>query len=298
MKTDTMLYNGEPLPIVRRRIISRRVEKTDGPQIPFHELLGAERIIEHTPEGPRKIGRGKWMKWHEWEQAKKENPNRVVYGETENPAFVYQLVATFADFRFISAPWGSAVDLPTEYFKGARIEKGSWLILPDGVRVRGMTDTDLPADERAANAAQLAGDALGAVLDETRRANDHAAVALRAYKAAEKVAQDAVKNPQGEAIDMGEFVRDTLDDEPRKILKALKITDGHREKAARLAGVSQSKVSRTNFDILRPAFAKAGYTVLPRYLMTREERKAHGYDANAPGANDGNKRTGTHRNRE
>lgn len=298
MKTETMLYNGERLPIVRRRIMSRKVEQFDGPQIPFHELLEAKRKIEHTPQGPRKIAKGKPMGSTEYNRAKAENPNRVVFGETEKPSFVFQLVVTFADFRFISAPWGSLESPPTDFFNGARIEQGSWLVLPDGVRVRGMTDADLPADERAANAAQLAGDALGVVLEETRKANDHASVALQAYKAAAKEAREAKDNPQGAAIDMGDLVRDRLDAEPRKILKALKQVDGHRETAARLAGVSQSKVSRTIFNILRPAYAAAGYKVLPLYLMTKQERKAHGYDANAPGATDGNKRTGTRRNRE
>ena len=298
MKTETMLYNGERLPIVRRRILSRKVEQFDGQIIPFHKLLEAERTIEHAPEGPRKIVRGKPIQAHGRKQTTREDSNRLCYGETERPAFVFQLVVTFADFRFISAPWGSLEDRPMDYFVGAIIEKGSWLVLPDGVRVRGMTDADLPADERAANAAQLAGDALGVVLDETRKANDHASVALQAYKAAAKEAREAKDNPQGLAIDMGDFVRDRLDAEPRKILKALKQADGHRETAARLAGVSQSKVSRTIFNILRPAYAAAGHKVLPLYLMTKQERKAHGYDANAPGATDGNKRTGTRRNRE
>lgn len=274
MKTETMLYNGEPLPIVRRRIISRRVEKTDGPQIPFHELLETKCTIEHTPEGPRMIGRGRPMKSHEWQQAKKENPNRVVYGETANPAILFQLVVTFADFRFISAPWGSAVDLPTKYFEGSRIENGSWLVLPDGVRVRGMTDTNLPADERAANAAQLAGDALGAVLDETRRANDNADIALRKKDEAEAWARDLQDHPMDATRDIYNLFRGKLTPKQSALFDALKETGGKQTQAGNRMHprMGQKAVWFCIHEELRPAIVRAKLA-MPTWLLTREERR-------------------------
>jgi len=134
--------------------------------------------------------------------------------------------------------------------------------------------------------------------DEQARANELNALALRHAADCQVAAIEATESPEAVAIDMGDLVRDRLDPQARKILKALEKSRGHRETAARLAEVSQSTVTRCIFRILRPEFAKAGHKVLPRYLMTKQELKAHGFDANAPGASDGNKRTGSRRNHE
>ena len=93
MKTETMIYDGERLPIVQRRILSRKVEHLGHSEIPFHELLKAEHTIEHTPQGPRLIVRGKPKKSREW-LASQKNPNQVFFGEICHPAFVFQLVVT------------------------------------------------------------------------------------------------------------------------------------------------------------------------------------------------------------
>jgi len=106
----------------------------------------------------------------------------------------------------------------------------------------------------------------------------------------EQAAREASARPGDEAVDILNLVLDELDEECKRIVKALKQTDGKRTPAARIAGVSQSTVSRRIHNVLRPAFAKAG-KVLPRYLMTPKELKRCSFDANAPGADDGNKRT-------
>lgn len=141
-------------------------------------------------------------------------------------------------------------------------------------------------------------EALRSLAGEQRKANAQTALALRHAADCEAAAITAGENPEIVAIEMGDLVRDSLDPNARKILKALVQSGGHRETAARLAKVSQATVTRCIFNVLRPAFAKANHKVLPRYLMTKQELKAHGYDANAPGARDGNKKSSTHRNRE
>ena len=281
MKTETMIYNGVRLPVVRRKILSRKVEHLNFSEIPFHELLKAEHTIEHTPEGPRLIVRGKPKKLREW-LASQKNPNQVFFGEMCNPAFVFQLVVTFADFRFISAPWGSLENPPPEYFTGARIEKGSWLVLPDGVRVHGMTDADLPADERAANAAQLAGDALGAVREEMRRAHGQNAEMLGKVMAQgsdiveearrlKKGKREAEGKPFESAMKVTNLIGNRLKLESRNLLYAMQSAKGNQSLAANELKVKPCTVNK-KLPALRQEILAAGFE-LPEYMITPKKRK-------------------------
>lgn len=270
----TMIYNGARLPIVQLKILSRKVEHLGHPEIPFHELLKAEHTIEHTPKGPRLIVRGKPKKLREWLASASENPNKVFFGETCKPAFVFQFVVTFADFRFISAPWGSVENPPLDYFMGAKIEKGSWLVLPDGLRVRGMTDADLPAAERTANAAQLAGDALRAVLDETRRASDNVDIALRKKEEAEALARDLQEQPMDATGDIYKQFRGKLTPRQSALYDALKETGGKQVQAGNRMHprMSQTAVWNCINDVLRPAIIRAKLS-MPTWLLTRDEKR-------------------------
>ncbi len=273
MIKETMIYNGARLPIVQRKILSSKINNIDELEYPFHELLKAEHTIEYTPEGPRMIVRGKPKKLREWLAARK-NINKVFFGETGKPAFVFQLVVMFANFRFISAPWGSVENPPLDYFIGAKIEKGSWLVLPDGLRVRGITDADLPADERMANAAQLSADALGAVLDETRRANDNVDIALRKKEEAEAWARDLQDHPMDATGDIYKQFRGKLTPRQSALYDALKETGGKQEQAGNRLHprMSQTEVWNCINKVLRPAIIRAKLT-MPTWLLTREEKR-------------------------
>ena len=271
MKREMMVFNGEALPLVERRFIERRVEQVAGPQIPFHNLIEAPRKIEHTPEGPRMIAAGKPMKLDEYQRAKMENPNKVLYGKTVSPEFVYQLICTFAAFKFTSAPWGAGEQISLENLAEAEIVESNTLVFSDGNKIPGMLEK-LTAGERTANELQLAREdresgvsfdleKMAAKVDATNKSVERLAGVvpdLCAYFEA------AVDDSLSFNIEMGKQF--PLSDKEKIVLEAVQAVGGDTMKASRALitkygkgkGYSQGNIWKIVADVNTRIKAKRG----------------------------------------